>query len=308
MATVSNIRMHRKVLKNLRIDSNMPIINDSYNWNKKTIISSGIICYTKSENTYKYLTIMRRTSIGFAVLVGGNYKTIDKRYIMRLLMNMTKHELYLLQHCSFKELWGLAYYHSNYKTNELYSSMNKYNEKYYSEKGQRYSTALQKFEDLKNGIVLQRGSCYSLSSLIKTIQSRGWNGYTCHPLDFPKGRPLQNEILMNTAKREFCEELNISENLLPFRLSPYMYMESYKGLNNYTYINIYFTVKATPELLNAINYNFTKTRLLSNPYGYEINSILWLCKEEFKEYTNEYKERDHRSYIINELENFLKSN
>ena len=251
---------------------------------------------------------MRRTSIGFSVLIGGNYKTIDKRYIMRLLMNMTKHELYLLQHCSFKELWGIAYYHSMYKTNELDKSINKYNEKYYSEKGQRYSTALQKFEDLQNGVTLQRGSFYSLKSLIDTIKDRGWTGYTSHPLDFPKGRPLQNEILMNTAKREFSEELNINENLLPFRLSPYMYMESYKGLNNYTYINIYFTVKATPELLREINYNFAKTRFNSNPYGYEINSILWLSKEEFKEYTNEYKERSHRNYIIDELENFLKSN
>ena len=306
MSHVSNIRIQRKILKNLRIDSNLPIVNDSYNWNKKTVISSGLICYSMMGGEYKYLTIMRRSSIGFSVLIAGNYKCTDKMYITRLLMNMTVNELALLESSTFAELWGIAYYHSKYKTQELESAMNKFNEKSFSESGHRYNIAEQKFNDLKKGIVLNNGNSFNLSSLIKLVKGNGWGGFTCHPMEFPKGRPCHNEILMNTAKREFCEEVGIPESMLPYRLSPYMYMESYKGLNNFTYINIYFTFKATPEIIRNISRNFIKTRSLGNPYGYETNSIMWLSKNEFKEFTEEYGERGHRNTILDELETFLK--
>ena len=75
----------------------------------KPITSLGVILYRKDENSYKYLLLCRRNTIGFVQLVRGKYSFSDINYIQQIINVLTNNELEQIKTLDFGALWELLW-------------------------------------------------------------------------------------------------------------------------------------------------------------------------------------------------------
>ena len=170
------------------------------------------------DNSFKYLMICRKDTIGYIEFIRGKYSLNNKAYIINILSEMTNEEKIRIVNIDFnvlwKELWGNNVSHH-------------YNEEQHSSK--------EKFDALKDG-VSYCGEHYNLKSLIAETNTEWIEA----EWGFPKGRHNNNEKDLMCALREFEEEtglsrysLKIVQNLMPFE-------EIFTGSNYKSYKHKYY--------------------------------------------------------------------
>jgi ADP-ribose pyrophosphatase YjhB (NUDIX family) len=238
----------------------------SFNQCKKPTISIGIIAFTKKNNTFKYLLICRKDSLGYIDFLRGKYPLYNEKYIQTLIDEMTMDEKATLLQTDFNTLWSQLWGH--------FGGMNYRNEN---------QSAEDKFQQISRGIKLEQGSEYSLASLIQNSPTR----WSTPEWGFPKGRRNHQETDIACAIREWEEEtgfdrdsLTIIRNLCPFE-------EIFMGSNFKTYKHKYYLAYISPDetpeksyqksevsarvwmtldeaLANIRSYNLEKKELITN--------------------------------------------
>ena len=221
----------------------------------KPIMSNGIIAFTKKDKDYKYLLICRKDTLGYVEFLRGKYSIYNGNYIQNLIDEMTLEEKERLLNYDFnylwKELWG-GFNQTQYKSEEKIS--------------------LEKFNQLKEGVIIFHKNEYSLKSLIENSKT----AWTEPEWGFPKGRRNQNENDIDCAVREFIEEtgykkhdINIITNLIALD-------EIFTGSNFKSYKHRYFVGH-----IKNIN---KKTKYQKS----EVSKINWFTLEECKEKIRPY--------------------
>lgn len=230
---------------------------------KLPITSIGIIAFRKTVKGIEYLMIRRKETLGFIDFIRGKYSLNDKNYIMNMLKQMTKDEIYLLLNETFDKIWNKIWCDdvliTQYRNEEL--------------------SSCEKFETLKQG-VYGKTEFYNLKSLIDECIDDVW----LEPeWGFPKGRRNINENDYDCAIREFCEEtgyrrqyLHNIENVIPME-------EIFTGSNYKSYKHKYF----------IMNMDVNQT---SSTYGFqrsEVSKMEWMnykdCLSHIRDYNLEKK-------------------
>ncbi len=209
-------------MKNYNFCNNCGKLGHLFHQCKLPITSIGIIAARLKNNSFEYLLIRRKDSLGFVDFLRGKYTLNNKEYIINLLNKMTLNEKEFLLKAEFSELW-----------NHLWGE--NVGIQYRSEEKQ----SQEKFENLKKGIYLNKKLNFTLESLIKESNNNYYN-YSEPEWGFPKGRRNYQEKDLSCALREFEEEtgfdksqLSIIQNILPLE-------EIYTGSNFKSYKHKYF--------------------------------------------------------------------
>ena len=190
---------------------------------KNPITSNGIIVFKDSEEGASYLMIRRKDTLGFVEFIRGKYPIYNKRYLQRLIDEMTVDEKRRLQTQTFSELWKNVwgeYLNSKYQNEE--------------------SVSCDRFHLLKSGIKISCGngnSCHiSLDSLIENSTTR----WAEPEWGFPKGRRNYQEKDLDCALREFSEETGYDAGKLVVMQNIVPYEEIFMGSNVKTYKHKYY--------------------------------------------------------------------
>ena len=226
---------------------------------KKPISSLGIICFTYDNNELKFLLICRKDSLGYVDFLRGKYPLYNKLYISNLLEEMTIKEKNNLLDKDFTTLW-----------NNLWGGF--IGNQYISEE----KISKNKFQNIKEGILLQNNISYNLENLINETQ----HDWIEPEWGFPKGRRNYLESDINCAIREFTEEtglpsksINIIKNITP-------YEEIFMGSNFKSYKHKYYL--AYLKNINDIDLSYQKS---------EVSQIGWCsideCKKKIRPYNLE---------------------
>jgi ADP-ribose pyrophosphatase YjhB (NUDIX family) len=240
-----------------------------YHQCKLPITSIGIIAFRINNNELQYLMIRRKDTLGYIDFMRGKYSIFNKDYIMNMLKQMTLDEKRNLHTLNFDALWKGIW------GNESLSNQYKMEE----------SISREKFNALKNGIVLKNTS-YNLDDLL--IESKQFNEWNEAEWGFPKGRRNYQENDFDCALREFAEEtgynvdhLHNIQNILPFEeIFTGSNYKSYKHKYYLTFIKMEDTMqmsnyertevskmewKSYDECMNIVRpYNLEKKRLITN--------------------------------------------
>ncbi len=221
---------------------------------KLPIMSMGIIAFTidtcmteKNEvnETYRFLMIRRKNTLGFMDFMRGKYSIYNKDYLINLFNEMSVDEKEDIVNHDFHTLW-----------NKLWSNQSN---QYKSEE----ESSQEKFNALRSGIMTQTDN-YTLDDLIKQ-SSTTW---TEAEWGFPKGRRNMYENDIQCALREFTEETgyvstHLIENIQPFE-------EIFMGSNYKCYKHKYY-------LMYMKNINYDKIRVINNS---EVSKIEWKTYDE----------------------------
>ena len=227
------------------------------------ILSMGVIAYRKVNNTYEYLMIRRRNSLGYVDFIRGKYALNNELYLQKIVEVMTEQELKDIQTEPFDKLWDDLWRENKHQ--------------YVNE----YLTAKEKHYKLKRGYQLM-GSFISLSEIIQKKTSiwlePEWG--------FPKGRRNYKENDYLCAIREWEEEtgynrdqMNIINNIVP-------YIEIFLGTNNKSYKYKYFIARFK-ETHNKVPTNYEKT---------EVSSVKWCTYSECIHLIRPYSPEKKRYY------------
>lgn len=250
-----------------------------YHQCKMPITSIGIIAFRIYNNELEYLMIRRKDTLGYIDFMRGKYSIFNKDYIMNMLKQMTNVEKQGLKTLEFTDLWkgiwGNDTLSSQYKSEEAISR--------------------EKFEALRNGVVLQR-DFYTLANIID--ESDKYTQWTEAEWGFPKGRRNYQEKDFDCALREFAEETGYNvdklqnvQNILPFEeIFTGSNYKSYKHKYYLTYMDVKDTEHMTnyertevskmewkkyDECMNVIRpYNLEKKRLITNIH--QMLKTFWL--------------------------------
>jgi ADP-ribose pyrophosphatase YjhB (NUDIX family) len=190
---------------------------------KKPKTSLGIILYKKIQNSYKYLMVRRRNSIGYVEFIRGRYAFNDIIYIQQLFNVMTDYEINLIQDKNFEYLWEYLWLDKLFKKS--------------SDKLKKdFLFAFNKYDKLKKGYI---NKCCTLNLNFFILNKT--SNYAEQEWGFPKGRRNLSENNLTAALRELEEETNIYKNdinlINEFDLN---FIEEYKSYDNIKYKNIYF--------------------------------------------------------------------
>lgn len=219
----------------------------TYGQCSKPITSTGIVLFNKINNEKKYLLICRKDSLGFVEFLRGKYPLYNKDYIQNIINEMTVDEKNKLLEKDFSTLWR-----------DLWGDF--YGVQYRSEE----KTAKDKFNQLKDGILMFDDTFFSLKTLIDSSTTQ-WEE---PEWGFPKGRRNYQESDVQCALREFSEETGVSKgqikiikNILPFD-------EIFTGSNFKSYKHRYF--------LAYIRNSNVRTKIQRS----EVSSVQWLTLDE----------------------------
>ena len=211
---------------------------------KQPITSVGIIVYRNSNNNKtntvepEYLLIRRKDTIGYVEFMRGKYNIHSKMYLLNIISEMTNDEKERLLTETFDSLW-----------NKLWG--NDIRNQYRSEE----KVSMEKFESLKNGIVLNNDD-YSLETLIN--EANKIHQWEETEWGFPKGRHNNQEKDLSCALREFEEEtgisrsnINIIHNIIPFE-------EIFTGSNYKSYKHKYYVAYMNNDIEIMNSYQHTE--------------------------------------------------
>jgi len=221
---------------------------------KIPITSIGLIVFCVEKDQLRYLMIRRKDTLGFMDFMRGKYSIYNREYIVNLLKEMTVKEKETLKTLNFATLWK-----------ELW---NKENDTSYKNE---QNISSDKFNSLKNGVMLQNGKTNEMYTLDILIEESAQNTEQWEEPEwgFPKGRrnPLEKDY--ECALREFCEEtgydkkhLRHIENINPFE-------EVFMGSNYKSYKHKYF-------LMNLPT-NIGSSHLYDNS---EVSKVEWKTYDE----------------------------
>ena len=153
----------------------------SYHQCKLPIISSGIILVCNINNTFYYLMIRRKDTLGYVDFLRGRYNDSNLYHLKNIIDEMTNTEKRNLLNEEFKDLW-----------NNLWSINSTQNTQYKIEE----KTSKKKLEKLKSDKLLDK--------LIKECKSN-WEE---PEWGFPKGRRNYLEKDIDCAIREFEDAID----------------------------------------------------------------------------------------------------
>jgi 8-oxo-dGTP pyrophosphatase MutT (NUDIX family) len=207
-------------------------VGHSFHQCKYPITSVGLIVYTKNVNvnvnnnttnnteneSFRYLMIRRKDSLGYIEFIRGKYPLYNKLYIQNIIseMNVAEKNKILTHHFDtlWRELWGdnlgIQY------------------------RGEEHA-AKEKFESIKSGV--NSSSCvYSLKSLVEESMTfwveTEWG--------FPKGRHNNQEKDLLCALREFEEETGYPRNSIKLVQNVIPFEEIFTGSNYKSYKHKYY--------------------------------------------------------------------
>jgi 8-oxo-dGTP pyrophosphatase MutT (NUDIX family) len=226
-----------------------------YKYCKKPIMSFGIICYRKKENSddNEYLMIQRRNSLSFVEFIRGKYEMCDSVFIKHLLSLMTIYERKLLQSLSFDSLWNQVWFQS-FSKKQLTND---------------YSIAKLKFQLLRE--------CGTLQIFLQQTTTR----YREPEWGFPKGRRRLKERDIDCAVREFCEETGLAKSDIKVDDEPFQ--ETFYGTNGVLYTHIYYTARIVKNIYKHVYIDYC------NPHqAREVQKIKWFSKEDVLRLTRDY--------------------
>jgi len=191
----------------------------------KPIISIGIIAVKKMENkinSFKYLLICRKHSLGYVDFLRGKYPLYNTKYILNLINEMTIMEKNELLTNSFdtlwRNLWGGFPGSPQYKNEERNSR--------------------DKFSQIIEGIYINS----KIVNLEKLIEKSTTN-WLCPEWGFPKGRRHLKETDLECAEREFQEETRFTNDDYEILYNVAPLEEYFIGSNNVRYKHTYFFAK-----------------------------------------------------------------
>ena len=142
-------------------------------------------------NTFQYLMICRKDSLGFVEFMRGKYPIYDKHYIQTIIDEMTIVEKNKILTYDFKDLWkGLwgDYTGSQYKNEETKS--------------------YEKFKKIKEGITFYDGSTHNLEYFINNSKT---NEFPRMGFSYGRRNYLENDLAC--ALREFDEETGYNKSI-----------------------------------------------------------------------------------------------
>lgn len=230
------------------------------------ITSYGIITYTITDNTIKYLMIQRKNSLTYIEFIRGKYTVNMTDYIEYLLINMTIEERALIKNNTIEELWKLSW------TGTLSNRLN-----------QEFKDSKIKYYKLKEGYQFQRTNntieYIDLDILIDKINTEYPEKFDTE-WEFPKGRRNLNESDIECAFREFEEESGIScskVSLCNFIKKPIE--EIYVSPNKTRYKHVYYIGNYYDEIKSdSIFYNTNNAMQCK-----EVKDVKWMTYEEILE-------------------------
>ena len=237
----------------------------------KPIMSNGIIAFTNFKDKLKYLLICRKDSLGYVDFLRGKYSLYNDKYISNLIDEMTIYEKEKLLKFDFKHLWE-----------ELWGGFNQ------SQYKNEEKVAEEKFNQLKEGIIIFNKNEYSLKTLIENSKTN-WKE---PEWGFPKGRRNQYENDIDCATREFIEETGYSKHDLNLITNLIAIDEIFTGSNFKSYKHRYF--------VGHISNVKKKTKYQKS----EVSNINWFTLEECKSQIRPYNLE--RIELIENIENTLK--
>ena len=208
----------------------------------------------KSLETLKYLLIRRKDSLAFAEFVRVKYNLNDKRYIKKILENMTIDEQdFLRGNPSPDEIWDKLW-SSNKKSRSRINEFNK---------------VKKKLNLLLTGSKDKNDKIFTVKSLLDNVsvfrEFPEWG--------FPKGRRVPKESDIQCSIREFCEETDINSNNINILSNIGPVEETFTGSNNIVYKHIYYVA----EIINDIDITINP---INKHQQAEIGDIEWFNKKE----------------------------
>jgi ADP-ribose pyrophosphatase YjhB (NUDIX family) len=201
---------------------------------KKDSWDTKINLYDNKNHNIKYLLIRRKDSLSFAEFVKAKYNLSNKKYIMKILKNITNDEYnFLINVKDGKDIWNKLWVNIN-------ESRTKQNE---------FKRVTKKLNILIKGTKDNQGEEYNLKSLLEEIKPER----TYPEWGFPKGRRMPNETELECSIREFTEETDIAKkNIIIFKnIKPLE--ETFTGSNGITYRHIYYIAQIKNNVNVKIN-------------------------------------------------------
>ena len=183
--------------------------------NIKIETSDDVERFEKNINTFKFLLVSRKHSLGYVEFIRGRYKTNKFTNISFLFKQMLAHEIDNIKNKEFDELWNDFWSNDNKK--------NMYRREYIDSKA--------KFDQLK-----ENTEEFNLEFYVNNIKPY----YSTPEWGFPKGRKFKNETDDECALREFNEETNITTNNINIFSNIYPIVENITGTNGIKYRHKYF--------------------------------------------------------------------
>jgi 8-oxo-dGTP pyrophosphatase MutT (NUDIX family) len=213
---------------------------------KLPIMSMGIVAFTKdSTDTFRFLMIRRKNTLGFMDFMRGKYSIYNKEYLLNLFNEMSIHEKEDILKNDFHTLWKQLWcnHSTQYKSEE--------------------ESSRDKFDAISLGIMTQTGN-YTLAELIEESSTQ-WEETEW---GFPKGRRNMYEKDIECALREFTEETGYVSNEIIENIQPFE--EIFMGSNYKSYKHKYY-------LMYMKNIDFDKIRVVDNS---EVSKIDWKTYDE----------------------------
>ena len=231
--------------------NNCGILGHTYNKCKNPIMSYGIIAINP-ENS-KILMINRKDSLCYIDFLRGRYSLYDIDYIIHLCNRFSHAEKEKIVASNYDELW---------------SDLWKYNTKLKSHIKNEYKSGKNKFEKLKEGIIIddKHIDIHYIYNNIKT-------SYSSTEWEFPKGRRNAGETNRNCAIREFEEETGITSDDYSLFMNVMPISEVYIGENDIKYKHVYYFAQINQDIIIKIS-------SLNNEQLSEVSDIQWLTKNE----------------------------
>lgn len=182
------------------------------------VISCGIVCLRSEGDRMTMLMVQRRDTYAYVEFIRGKYDLRNKRYIMKLLREMTREERDKIATYNFRSLWGKIW-NSNKARPE-------------------YSEAEEKHAKLMSGVDFQ-GDVFRLRDVVAGMSDD--DSYV-QEWGFPKGRRSNcKETDISCAIREMKEETGIESSMYDFVNVPKM-EETFKASNGVRYKHVYYVV------------------------------------------------------------------
>lgn len=244
---------------------------------KKDSWDTKINLYDNKNHNIKYLLIRRKDTLSFAEFVKAKYNLSNKKYIMKILKNITNDEYnFLINVKDGKDIWNRLWVNIN-------ESRTKQNE---------FKRVTKKLNILIKGTKDNQGEEYNLKSLLEEIKPER----TYPEWGFPKGRRMPNETELECSIREFIEETDIAKkNIIIFKnIKPLE--ETFTGSNGITYRHIYYIA----QIKNNVNVKINPQNKVQKS---EIGDIKLFNKNDaLKKIEKKNKER---ILLFNKVNNYL---